>query len=240
MKHELPATVRLLRIIPEARGVSSLFLPCSLPVEPGQFVMLWLPGVEAKPVAVSYLSAAEIGVTVSAVGEWSRRVCALTPGEHLGVFGPYGNSFRPIPGPAVLTAGGYGAASLMLLAERCAAEGRETEVLLGARSADSLVFIERLRRLGLQPTCSTDDGSLGRKGQVTDLLTESLQRRPAAVYICGPELMEKRAAEICRDFGAPCWISVERHMKCGFGVCGACCLDHSGKRVCVEGTVFSG
>ena len=241
MRQELPQTVRIERLIDEAEGIRTIFLPYQGEVKPGQFVMLWLPGVDAKPVGVSYYESGLIGCTVCAVGPWSKQVCACQAGDLLGILGPYGNSFELKGSSAVLAAGGYGAATLMLLAEEACRRKIKTSLIIGARSKNSLLYRERVKGLSLEAIFATDDGSFGERGFVTEVLQRKLDsEKVSAVYICGPELMEKRAAEICRDAGVVSQISLERHMKCGFGVCGACCIDHSGKRVCVEGTVFSG
>jgi dihydroorotate dehydrogenase electron transfer subunit len=114
-------------------------------------------------------------------------------------------------------------------------------MITGARTQAQLLYRERTAAMGLNTIFTTDDGSFGQKGTTADALTKILSdKKIETVYVCGPELMEKRIAEICQDFKASAQISVERQMKCGFGVCGACCLDDSGKRSCVEGTVFSG
>lgn len=241
MRHELPLTVPISRIIDEATGIKSILLPCDLAVRPGQFVMIWLPGVEAKPVGVSYLTDGLLGVTVSAVGPWSEKVSAMKPGDLLGIFGPYGNSFELKGKRAVLVGGGYGAASLMLLAEAALRAGLETTMIIGAKNERFLLYRERVKALGLKTIYTTDDGSFGEKGFVSDALEPLLASAQVdCVYVCGPELMEKRIAELCVAHRIPSQISVERQMKCGFGVCGACALDPSGKRVCVEGTIFPG
>jgi dihydroorotate dehydrogenase electron transfer subunit len=241
MRHELPITVRIKKVIDEAEGIKSFFLPCPLNAKPGQFCMLWLPGVDAKPVGISYQTKDHIGVTVSAVGPWSKKVCDLKAGDLLGVLGPYGNAFPSKGKKIVLVGGGYGAASLMLLAEEALRKKHNVTMIIGAKTKNQLLYQKRVKSLKLKTIFTTDDGSFGQKGFTTDALAKILKKQKMdAVYVCGPELMEKKVAELCRDAKVPSFISLERQMKCGFGVCGACSVDDSGKRVCVEGTVFSG
>jgi dihydroorotate dehydrogenase electron transfer subunit len=241
MKHELPTTVRIAEIISEAEGIKTILLPCRIEARPGQFVMIWLPGIDAKPVGISYQDESNIGVTVSAVGPWSTQVTSLKEGDLLGVLGPYGNGFSLDGKRIVLVGGGYGTASLMLLAKAAAAKKIETTFIIGAKSKKYLLYREQVQTMPLNTVFTTDDGSFGRAGYNTAVLEEVLSNQKIdSVYACGPELMEKRIAEICRDNKVPCQISLERHMKCGFGVCGACCMDSSGERVCLEGPVFSG
>lgn len=240
-KSEIPVTVPIKKVIEEAEGIKSFILPFRLNAKPGQFAMIWLPGVDAKPIAVSYQDSESFGITVSEVGEWSSRVCAMKEGDLLGVMGPYGNHFRLEGERVIMVGGGYGAASLMLLAEEALKHKIMAKTIIGARSGRYLVYQSRLRQMGADATFATDDGSYGEKGYTTDILQKILQEEKAdKVFAVGPELMERKVAEICRDRRVKCEISIERYMKCGFGVCGACCTDDEGKRVCVEGTVFSG
>src|SRR3989338_6152825 len=241
MKNEMPVTVPIKKVIDEANGIKSVILPYRLNAKPGQFAMIWLPGGDLKPVGVSYQDESSFGITVSAVGGWSKKICEMKAGELLGVMGPYGKAFKLEGKNIVLIGGGYGAASLMMLAERALKEETNATMIIGARSSDCLIYRERVKQLGLKTIFTTDDGSFGEKGFTTDVLQKILKEEKAdKVFAVGPELMEKRVAEICLENNVPCEISIERYMKCGFGVCGACSVDDEGKRVCVEGTVFSG
>ncbi|MDC0358211.1 dihydroorotate dehydrogenase electron transfer subunit, partial [Oligoflexia bacterium] len=190
---------------------------------------------------VSYSDSKHLGVTVSAVGPWSEQVVGMQAGELLGILGPYGNGFKLTGKKIVLVGGGYGTASLMLLAEKALRKKVDVTLIVGARSEKYLLYRDRIKALGLNAIFTTDDGSFGEAGYNTDALEQQLKKGGIdTVYTCGPEMMEKRVAEICRDSAVACQVSLERHMKCGFGVCGACCMDSSGMRVCVEGPVLSG
>ena len=214
MKHELPITVRIKKVIDEAPGIKSFILPCQLNAKPGQFCMLWLPGVDSKPVGISYQTEDHMGVTVSAVGPWSKKISQLKEGDLLGVFGPYGNAFQLEGKKVVLLGGGYGTASLMLLAEEALSKKLDTTLIIGAKTESQILFRQRVASLGLRAIFTTDDGSFGQRGFTTDALAGMLKsQRVDAVYVCGPELMEKKVAEICRDAGVRYYISLERQMK---------------------------
>ena len=179
-------------------------------------------------------------MTISAVGPWSEKVCSMKAGEYLGLLGPYGNGFTLQGKSVALVGGGYGTASLMLLAEDALRKNMDVTLIVGARSEARLLYRERVKGLGINTIFTTDDGSYGRKGSNVDALADLISgRKVDAVYGCGPEMMEKRLAEFCVGKNLPCEISLERHMKCGFGICGACSMDPTGERVCVEGPVFS-
>lgn len=238
---EKPKIVEVTKVVDEAEGIKSIILPYSLNAKPGQFAMIWLPGVDAKPIAVSYQDASSFGVTIAAVGSWSRTVCEMKPGELLGVMGPYGNSFKLEGRNIVMIGGGYGAATLMLLTEEALKKGINATMIIGAKSKDYVIYRERVKQLGIKTIFTTDDGSFGEKGFTTDVLRQLLKKEKVdKVFACGPELMEVKVAELCKEHKVKCEVSIERYMKCGFGICGACCMDDSGKRVCVEGTIFSG
>ena len=85
------------------------------------------------------------------------------------------------------------------------------------------------------------DGSFGQKGFVTDIVNLCLEKDSYdCIYVCGPEIMEKKIVDACIKKNVPCQVSIERYMKCGFGICGQCCLDDIGERMCQEGPVIAG
>ncbi|MCD6415409.1 MAG: dihydroorotate dehydrogenase electron transfer subunit [Planctomycetes bacterium] len=203
---------------------------------PGQFVMVWVPRMDEKPYALSYLEEGRAGITVHRRGPFSKRLCEMRAGERIGLRGAYGRGFWDVgeraPGAsAAIIGGGCGMAVLAPLAERLP----EATLVQGARSADGLFFTDRFPG----QVIFTDDGSAGRHGLPTEWLVEAVADGAVeAVYTCGPEPMMARVVELCRGAGLPCQASIERYMKCGIGVCGQC--DCDGRRVCVEGPVFSG
>ncbi len=196
--------------------------------------MVWIPRMDEKPYTVSCLKDGVVGITVQERGPFSTRLCAMKPGDQIGLRGPYGRGFwgaeERAPGAGVaLVGGGCGMALLAPLAERLP----EADIVQGARTAEALFFTERFAR----QVIFTDDGSAGRRGFPTEWLGEQTAAGEVQmVYTCGPEEMMFPVTEICREAGVDCQASLERYMKCGIGVCGQC--DCDGRRVCVEGPTF--
>ena len=230
----LPRTIRISEIIEETRTVKTFVLDDAIQAQPGQFVMLWLPGVDEKPISIA--APDPLTVTVARVGPFSDALHLCKVGDVVGWRGPFGRPFRlDSERPALLVGGGYGAAPLYFLAMQSIKNGVSTIVTLGARRADDLIFVERFQSLGVKLSLATEDGSAGLKGLVTDAVATLLVDRPA-VYACGPEGMLVALHLLCRERGLPGQLSVERYMKCGFGVCGQCALDDV--LVCTDGPVL--
>lgn len=240
----LPQTVKILEIIPETRTIKTFVLDESLPhAEPGQFVMLWLPEVDEKPISIAAPS--PLTLTVARVGPFSVALHQCRPGDYLGWRGPFGHPFELYEDKlSILVAGGYGGAPLYFLASRILARGAPPDdivAILGARRQDQLTFVNRFRTLGIETLIATDDGSVGYQGYTTDALLHYLDTHhldcPPMIYGCGPEGMLAALYRIARQRGLEAQLSVERYMKCGFGVCGQCALD--GWLVCLDGPVFT-
>jgi dihydroorotate dehydrogenase electron transfer subunit len=230
----LPQTVRIREIRDDTRTIRTFVLDADVPqAEPGQFIMLWLPGVDEKPMSIADPS--PLTLTVARVGPFSTALHQRKVGDRVGWRGPYGQGFSLHEDrPALLVGGGCGVGPLYFLATRAIERGVPTTAALGARTADELLYIEQFRALGVEPDLATDDGTAGHHGFVTELVD-----RPAsqpAIYACGPEPMLVTLHRLCRERGLPGQLSLERYMKCGFGICGQCALD--GYLVCQDGPVF--
>jgi dihydroorotate dehydrogenase electron transfer subunit len=140
-------------------------------------------------------------------------------------------------------AGGCGMAPLAPLVEAFDKNNKMDKNILFIHGARSKEFILYPHRFDTQRQICTDDGSEGHRGFVTDLLEQEIWAREKTeekplemVYACGPEIMMHRVFLLCESFGIPCQVSLERYMRCGFGVCGACVC---GKQVvCKDGPVF--
>jgi dihydroorotate dehydrogenase electron transfer subunit len=231
------AVVRVDEVVDEAPGVRTLRFDYEGQVRPGQFFMIWLPGLDEVPMSASYIYGKK-GITVKAVGEATRALCELQVGARIGVRGPYGNGFEIPPGKILIAAGGFGAASVLAAADYIG-DGQKVDILLGARTKSEIIFNHRARSLSGEVHLSTDDGSLGKKGTVVELAIEHMDRRPYDLVLgCGPEKMLFGVLQACTDRGLECQMSLERFMKCGTGLCGSCAID--GLRVCAEGPVFTG
>jgi len=205
---------------------------------PGQYVMVWVPGVDEIPMSLTYTGNPK-GIAVHAKGEATNALVKMAIGEKIGIRGPYGNGFNAVKGKALVVAGGTGIAALSPLIELLARRGPKPVVVIGAKNKDEVLFVQRVRRSGAEVIVTTDDGAEGRKGFATDAASELLtERKFKQVYTCGPEVMMKAVAELGRCHRVPVQVSLERFMKCGVGICDACAM--SGRQVCIEGPVFSG
>ncbi len=216
----------------ESPSVRTIFFRGQLEFRPGQFVMVWVPGIDEVPMALS----SGRSITVQNVGDATAALCALGPGDQLGIRGPFGNGF-PETGRVLAIAGGVGAAPLLPLA----IAGRAETFLLGARTADELLFWEELgKRTRLR--IATDDGSAGHHGRVTDLLAGEDPAAYDRICVCGPEKMMYAVLRMLDQAGIAdhAYFSLHRYMKCGIGLCGSCCIDPDGLRVCRDGPVFRG
>lgn len=231
---------------------------------PGQFYMLaaerhWEER-DGRPFLPRALSVAGVnpdgnGVRldflVDAVGPGSERLCALEPGERVWVNGPLGNSFSaprelsPGAAGAILVGGGVGIAPLALLRRRFGARGVPTRVLLGFRDeahSGGLDDLFACCEVGL----ASDDGHVGHRGYVTDLLAAMLEgddASSAAVYACGPPAMLDAVAALCAARGVACELAMESPMACGYGACFGCAVPKPGGgyiRLCVDGPVVRG
>ncbi len=232
----LPEVVRIDDIIVENSYTKTFVLDAAVPnAAPGQFVMLWLPGRDEKPFAL--VASNPLTVTIAAVGPCTRALHALQVGDLLGWRGPLGRGFDLRgEGEALLVGGGYGLAALAFAAAELAERNVTTTVVIGGRSAGDLLFEARLSALGARVIVATEDGSRGTPGLVTDAARTMLERRPR-LLACGPEamLVALMREAIAKNISAQ--LSVERYIKCGFGICGQCTL--SGKLVCQDGPVFT-
>jgi dihydroorotate dehydrogenase electron transfer subunit len=218
----------------ESPVFATLFFQFDLPFKPGQFIMVWIPGLDEKPYTISQHFADRFAITIEAKGLFSRKAVALDKGDLVGIRGPFGNGFDIQPdAESAVVAGGCGMAPLAPLVEMLP---KNACVIHGARSKEYLLYPDRF---DIQREFCTDDGSFGHKGLVTDLLEAQIAsgRQFDCVYTCGPEIMMYQVFNICEKHQIPCQVSLERYMRCGFGVCGACVC---GKQVvCKDGPVFS-
>ena len=233
MKSDLPTVLPISKVIREGKDQKTIFVKHKANVKPGQFYMLWIPGIDSKPYAVSYYNKNELGFTSAAIGKFSNAFDRLRVGDKIGLFGPYGNSFS-IKKNACVVAGGIGISSVSTLIDKL----KNPTIIYGARKKDCLIYLKRYKNKKLSVT--TDDGSYGGKGFTTDVLKELLgdnRNKIEVVYTCGPEIMMKKVFELCRKYNIGYEASLERFMKCAFGLCGACAIND--KLVCIDGPIFN-
>lgn len=239
-KLEKPVVLQIEKIVDEAKDFRTFLFRHKLNAKPGQFVMAWLPRVDEKPFSISYQDSERFAITVFKVGPFTKKLFSLKPGDKVGIRGPYGNSFKLEGKRVVLVGGGCGTAPMGFLADELKKAGIDVNFIIGAKSKPYLLYLERMKKSGIKTFVATDDGSFGFKGFTTHLLKSFIEKnRIDKVYACGPEIMLKAVVDICTKAAVPCEASMERYMKCGFGVCGQCCVDPLGIRVCQEGPVFS-
>ena len=236
---------------------------------PGQFVMAVPPGGERTGTALGLYEAggARVSLMIATVGPRTRELANLAPGERLDMLGPLGNGFdldalaRCRPGgkaEVALVAGGVGLAPLLLLARHLLERGALVRLYYGARTAAALVDTDAFAALGIEVELSTDDGSRGCHGFVTELLAKS-ERVPSALAACGPSPMLRALARVAQRWGVRAQLSLEETFACGVGACWGCVVplartsaqapafpppapgetrDYVYARICKEGPVF--
>jgi dihydroorotate dehydrogenase subfamily 1 len=207
---------------------------------PGQFVMVWDPGVDEIPISIAHASSdGRLELAIADVGDCSHSLHQKQVGDLIGLRGPFGTGFSLTGDRICMVAGGYGAAPLRFAASRARALGKDVVVLEGAQCSPDLLYLTEFRELGCAVEIATEDGSQGYCGMCTALFEELLASGEAfdQVLTCGPELMMKRVCELTRRNTIPTQVSVERIIKCSGGACGAC--DLGGHRVCKDGPVFT-
>jgi len=226
-------------------------------IKPGQFIHLRVAErsdfVLRRPFSVFKAGQKSLSILYKIVGDGTRIMAQMCPGDRASIIGPLGNGF-PRPASKVyplLVAGGYGGAALYLLAERARKKGT---IFIGGETADDILCVDDFKRLGWNVVITTEDGSAGQKGLVTDVLAGYLskksKKRQKALYACGPLGMLKAVAGLAVTGGWKAWLSLDRHMGCGAGACLACVQkikvpggrgsDGAWKwaRICTEGPVF--
>ncbi len=237
---EKPIVLDISEIVDEGENLKTFFFDYELNATPGQFIMLWLPGVDLKPFSISYQTKEKFGVTVYAIGDFTKKLMDLKVGDKLGIQGPYGKGYTFDAENSALVGGGSGTASVMLLADKLSSNGKKVNLIVGARTKNLLLHPQGELKNRINTLFCTDDGSYGFKGFTTQALRELLQKEKIdMIYTCGPEIMMKKVMEISDEFNIPCEVSMERYMKCGFGVCGQCVVDNLGIRTCKDGPVIT-
>lgn len=227
---------------------------------PGHFVALAVGGEDSGMIlrrAFSLYRTSDRGVyggtieiVFSVSGKGTAWLARRTTHDVVDVVGPLGRPFAlpREPVSATLVGGGYGSAPLFSLGEALLARGCRVDVVLGAASEDRLFGALEARRLSTTIAVTTDDGSAGRKGRVSDVLPEVFAKAGTdVVYACGPMGMLAAVSEIATAHGVLSQCAVEESMACGIGVCMTCVLPVIGDdgvtrmlRSCTEGPVFAG
>lgn len=271
--HAWHGTVSIDENVPLARDTFRVRFRCpqiASRVLPGQFVMVRLSGGDDPllgrafalydAVLDSAARPAALDIVCLAVGKMTGRLATCAPGRRLEVWGPLGNGFLPTATEhLVMVAGGIGQTPFLALAQevlglrtygdpaRQAPRAKKVTLCYGVRSQEYLAGVEDFERAGVDVRLSTEDGTRGHCGLVTDLVRPVVEESQLACRIvcCGPEPMLAATAAVARQLRLPCQVSLETPMACGVGICFSCVArvrDESGRwdyrRTCVEGPVF--
>ena len=212
-------------------------------VLPGQFAMVWIPGINELPMSVMISQeSGKAAFTVRRHGSASTGLFNIQVGQQIGVRGPYGNSFDLKQGKLLLVGGGTGLVPMMRLLT-FVKPGDDVTVLIGAKSKNEVFFEDLTNNLlknnSHRVIVTTDDGTYGEKGFVTNMVEKLVNENHFdGVYTCGPEIMMYKTVQLAHSKGLFVQASLERMMKCGVGICGSCCVGED--LVCSDGTVFNG
>ncbi len=273
LQNRLPKTYPIAKVKQETERVRTLTFDVSLGAKPGQFVMLWVPGVDEIPMSIALDDGKKLQVTFFAVGNTTRKLAEFVQGDLVGLRGPFGTFYEWEPREHLaLVAGGYGVAPMYFVAREAAKDGCRLEVFIGARSWEHLLYIAEFTKLPKTKVhIATDDGSKGSKGYNVGVLQQFLAKgkstprpvrmakwpggpvrsgqRPGGlrsgstaeavdqIFACGPERMLMAVSELSFHRKIPAQLSLERYMKCGYGLCGNCAVDPLGIRLCTDGPV---
>jgi len=221
---------------------------------PGQFIMVRVGDspypLLRRPISLHAKEDGALEIFFKITGEGTALLAKKDVGDSIDILGPLGSGFdlaEDLEGKtACLVGGGRGIAPLYFLGRELQAKGAAVRVLYGGRTTDELPIRDKFAAAGLDPACATDDGSFGFSGFVTDLLEIEIEKqRPDRLYVCGPDAMMRRCAEIAGHRGLPAQISLESIMGCGFGACWGCVkrLRKNGegrwRKICEDGPVFA-
>ncbi len=227
---------------------------------PGQFVAVAIGGGESglllrRAFAIHRVNSrgvygGTLEIVVSVHGEGTAWLADRRRHDPIDIVGPLGRPFSIPRDPinCVLVAGGYGSAALAMLVEELHSRGCRVDLVLGAATEEKLFGVLDAKRLASTVTVTTDDGSTGVQGRVTDVLGDVINRAAAdVIYACGPMKMLQAVAEVASSHGLMSQCAVEESMACGIGVCMTCVLPVIGDdgvtrmvRSCVEGPIFRG
>jgi dihydroorotate dehydrogenase electron transfer subunit len=215
--------------------------------KPGQFVHVRIGTdreyILRRPFSVHAVSGQTLDLLFDVKGRATRSLSRARVHDVLDVIGPLGRGFS-IPAnakQALLVAGGMGIAPLAMLAEELWRRKIRVYVALGARTKARVIELVELKRLAREVVVTTDDGTMGERARVTDVVGGLIGRaKPDIVYGCGPEVMLAKLAKVVQPYELRCEVSLERLMACGVGACLSCAVRTTEgiERACAEGPVF--
>ena len=224
---------------------------------PGQFVSVGVEGagtVLRRPFSIFSVSrhgpwAGTVEIVFDVVGPGTAWMATRGKHDVVDLVGPLGRPF-PLPQQPVaclLVGGGYGAAPLLYLAQVLQQQGLRVDMIMGAARQDRIFNQIEAKRLSASAIFTTEDGSAGERGRVTDVMDRVMETAgTGVVYACGPMPMLAAVSAIAKRRGVPCQVAVEEAMACGVGVCWTCVVPYKARdevrnlRACVDGPVFNG
>lgn len=235
-------------------GIFSFTIHCPEVAEiakSGQFVHIKVEGYTLRrPISICDINkkAGTIRIVFEIRGAGTDRISDINVGDNIDMIAPLGNGFTPAELPdgkrIIVVGGGIGVPPLYSVAKQY---GKQATAILGFRSYDKIILANDFTISGVNVITCTDDGSIGRKGVVTEPLREELAKGDVAmIYACGPEPMLRAIIAASEEFGVPSEVSLEQRMGCGVGACVvcACKVKRDGRevvlRVCKDGPVFKG
>lgn len=265
MPHNLTAVVQRQQDLGAGYHLLTLHAPeVAREIRAGQFVMIGLSDIDQmlirRPFSVALLEPSpdagpptSIGLLYKVIGRGTRLFSRLQPGDALALLGPLGRGFW-LPDAAddvdlILVAGGIGNAIFPLLLQELGPRAGASRLFFGGRGREDLTLLDWFEAHAGHVICSTEDGSYGHRGFVTEPLAAHLDAEPGrrrVVLACGPHPMLRAVAGICGAREIPCQVAMEETMACGFGVCLGCVVEKRAPesdfdrfvRVCTEGPVF--
>ncbi|PID41440.1 MAG: oxidoreductase [Proteobacteria bacterium] len=252
-QHQEKATIIRVRQLSDTHFRMTVHAPSiAAASRPGQFVMIRV-GVGREPLLRRPFSIHQtsgnghLQIYFRKIGKGTALLAQLKPEEEIDLFGPLGHGFDiSAVKPACLVGGGLGIAPLLFLAKEICRIKKDVSrdiIVLGGRNRDELEPLVRdFEQFGLKIYCTTDNGSYGEKGFVTQILQPEKIPDGALLYSCGPEPMLERVHELCENNGWDCQVSVESVMACGMGACLGCNVPARDGRylhVCIDGPVFN-
>ena len=237
---DIPKMYKIKKVREENPSTKTLIFDCDFQVQPGQFVNLWIPRLNEKPFSVAYSDGKELHLTICDVGGFSHAAIQLKAGDKAGLRGPYGKPFNWKKGQKIaMVGGGFGSAPLYYAAHEASKSGCKIDFIIGARNKNLLIYTKQIKKLkNCNLHIATDDGSEGHHGYNVQILEKLIKaKKYDGIFSCGPERMMLAVAKIANASKTPALLSLERYMKCGFGLCGQCAVDPTGDRICTKGTI---
>lgn len=244
MRQEIALVMTNTKIAPEVHLISLEAPQIAVQAQPGQFVMVRCgeDTLLRRPLSLHRVEGKNISLLIGVVGKGTYWLSQLREGESLDILGPLGNGFKFNPNAKnlLLIAGGIGIAPLLFLAEKSKKLGHSVTLLLGAKTASEL-YPKELIPSETKLIITTEDGSAGKKGMITDLLPDFIDWADQ-VFACGPMSMYQAISTLTKKFPKlkSAQVSLEVRMGCGLGVCYGCTIKTRAglRQVCKDGPIF--